>query len=86
MRVRRALTSLCEEPDHSFTFNIVFRRRRPGQKLGSCSYSFSGFAGRLSHDGSNGMPYVAHLLNGTDLYLRGQHGLLLSIIDAFALA
>jgi hypothetical protein len=30
------------------------------------------------------MPYVAHLLNGTDLYLRGQHGLLLSIIDAFA--
>ena len=23
----------------------------------------------LSHDGSNGMPYVAHLPNGTDLYL-----------------
>jgi hypothetical protein len=23
----------------------------------------------LSHDGSNGMPYVAHLPNGTNLYL-----------------
>jgi hypothetical protein len=23
----------------------------------------------LSHDGSNSMPYVAHLLHGTDLYL-----------------
>jgi hypothetical protein len=23
----------------------------------------------FSHDGSNGMPYVAHLPNGTDLYL-----------------
>jgi hypothetical protein len=23
----------------------------------------------LSHDGSNGMPYVAHLPSGTDLYL-----------------
>lgn len=24
---------------------------------------------QFSHDGSNGMPYVAHLPNGTDLYL-----------------
>jgi hypothetical protein len=23
----------------------------------------------MSHDGSNGMPYIAHLPSGTDLYL-----------------
>jgi len=30
MMVSRALTWLCEEPDHSFTFNMVFRRGWPG--------------------------------------------------------
>jgi hypothetical protein len=30
MMVGRALTWLCEEPDHSFTFNTVFRRGWPG--------------------------------------------------------
>jgi|SRR5579863_8854965 hypothetical protein len=30
MRVSQALTWLCEEPDHSFTFNMILRRGWPG--------------------------------------------------------
>jgi hypothetical protein len=30
MMVSRALAWLCEEPDHSFTFNMVLRRGWPG--------------------------------------------------------
>jgi hypothetical protein len=30
MMLSRALTWLCEEPDHSFTLNMVFRRGWPG--------------------------------------------------------
>jgi hypothetical protein len=29
MKVSRALAWLCEEPDHSFTLNMVFRRGWP---------------------------------------------------------
>jgi hypothetical protein len=32
-------------------------------------HQFQGELRPLSHDGSNGMPYVAHLPHGTDLYL-----------------
>ena len=48
MMVSQALTWLCEEPDHSFTFNMILRRGWPG--LACCGASF-----RVTEDEAEGL-------------------------------